>query len=293
MVLMMLIGYISAKLKITGPEFNQYASTLMTGVLLPATILKSSIGVETTVSNGEVFYILLLYFVMMGVAYVIAKLTSKLLPADARESGVILCLVMYMNVVYIGFPMAETVYGSEASFYACLSCMPFNALVFSAGAVTLRGSGKAELSLGFLKNPALIATVVGIVLFLLRVPVPEVISGTVSSIAGATVPISMIILGTSLAGVDLKSAFSDWRIYVVSLIRLIICPIAVYFIVGLLTDNEMVLGTITILSATPAAVLLTAMSIQYGVDEKLASKGIFVSTLMSAVTLPFIVWLLL
>ncbi len=291
MVLLMLVGFVCAKIKTTGPEFNKYASVLLTNVLLPATILKSSIGVESAISNGEVFFVLLMYTVMMGIAYVIGKLTVKLLPIKAGESGVMLCIVMYMNVAFIGFPMAEAVYGPQASFYAALSCMPFNALLFSAGTVSLQGGGK--IGPKCLLNAPLIATAIGIVLFLLNIPVPQVIFGTIGSVAGATVPVSMIILGTSLAGMDLKSSFNDWRVYAASLVRLVLCPIAVYFTLRLLTDNEVLLGTVTILSATPSAVALTALCIQFGVDEKLASKGIFISTVLSAATLPFIIWLLL
>ena len=291
MVLLMLVGYVCAKIKTTGPEFNKHASILLTNVLLPATILKSCIGVETAISNAEVFLVLLMYTIMMGISFVVGKLMMKVLPAKKREAGVLLCLVMYMNVAFIGFPMAEAVYGPEASFYACLSCMPFNALLFSAGTVTLRGDG-GKIGVNCLLNAPMIATAIGIVLFLLSLPVPALITSTISSVGGATVPVSMIILGTSLAGVELKTAFSDWRVYVASLVRLVICPIIVYYVVGLFTENTVLLGTVTVLSGTPSAVALTALCIQYEVDEKLASKGIFISTVLSAVTLPFVIWLL-
>lgn len=292
MVLMMLVGFVCAKLKITGPEFNKYTSTLLTNVLLPATILKSSIGVEIAISNGAVFFILALYLVMMGVAWVVSTLTVKLLPLNEDESGVLHAVVMYMNVAFIGFPLAETMYGSDGLFYACLSALPFNALFFSLGAISLQGN-KGAFQPKVLLHPALVATAIGIVLFLLRLPVPGVIYNTIGSVGGATVPISMIVLGTSLAGVDLKSAFSDWRVYAASLMRLVICPIAVYYVIGLLTDDPVLLGTVTILSATPSAVALTALCIQYGRDERLASKSIFITTILSAFTLPFVIWLLL
>ena len=294
MVLMMLVGFVCAKLKVTGPEFNKYASSLMANVLLSATILKSIISLETTVSNGTLFYVFALYFIMMGIAYVLAKIMSKLLPATEGDRAVLLCLAMYMNVAFIGFPLVDAVYGpGEASFYACLSAMPFNMLMYSAGVISLRGKSAEKIGFKFLLNAPLIATLIGVVVFLAKISVPELLSDTISTLAGATVPISMIILGTSLGNISFKAAFDDWRIYVFCAVRLIICPIVVFYALSLFVVNEMLVGVITILSATPSAVVLTPLSIQYDKNEHLCSKGVFISTVLSAVTLPLIIGLLL
>ncbi|MBQ3009960.1 MAG: AEC family transporter, partial [Oscillospiraceae bacterium] len=93
MVLMILIGYICAKVKISGPEFNKYTSAVLTNVLLPATILKSMTGLTTGVNNGEVLFVIVLFFLMMGIAGAIGKLASVLYPFEKEERGIILCLV--------------------------------------------------------------------------------------------------------------------------------------------------------------------------------------------------------
>ena len=104
---------------------------------------------------------------------------------------------------------------------------------------------------------------------------------------------SMIIIGTSLGAVSIKDAVTDWRIYVISLIRLIVCPIVVYYLLSLFMSNPTIVGIITIEAATPAAMVLTVLCLQYDRDDSLASKGIFISTVLSMVTIPFIIWLLL
>jgi len=124
----------------------------------------------------------------------------------------------------------------------------------------------------------------------LSIPVPDVIYSTIVSMASATVPISMIILGSSLAATSIVSAFNDWRVYIASVARLLVCPISTYFLLSLFIDNPVLIGTVTILASTPVAVLITPLCVQYGKDDQLSSKSIFVSTVLSVLTMPLIMW---
>lgn len=294
LVALMFIGYFCAKLKVTGPEFNKNISAVMMDVFLSATILNSVINVEPTMSNGEIFYIVALFFVMMVIAIALSWITVKLLRVKKGEAGIIMCLVTYMNTAFVGFPIVETVYGPEAVFYASLSGIPFNLMLYSLGTITLCGGTTGEkIPLKKIFTPPLVVTLIGAVIFTFRIPFPKVVEDTVSTLAGATIPISMIIIGTSLGAIPIKAAVTNWRIYLVSLIRLLVCPIVTYFLLSLFVSNEVIVGIITIEAATPAAMVLAVLCIQYELDDSIASEGIFISTVMSMVTIPFVIWLLL
>lgn len=293
MVLMILIGYICAKVKIAGPEFNRYTSAVLTNVLLPATILKIMIGIDGGAHNSEVFFVIALFFLMMGVAGVIGKLFSVVLPVPKDERGILVGVIMYMNISFVGFPLVETYYGAEGMFYAVLSCVPMNLLMFSVGVATISGNKTDGAGLKRVFNVPMLATLLGIVVMVLNIPIPQVISATIGSVAGATIPVSMIILGSSLASIPVKSAFTDISVYAAVVARLVICPIVTYFILKLFLDNEVLIGTVTILASTPVAVLMTPLCVQYGKSDALASKSIFISTVFSVFTMPLIIWLLL
>lgn len=294
LVALMFIGYFCFKLKITGPEFNKHVSSVMMNVFLCATILNSVINVEPTMSNGEIFYIVLLFLLAMVVAWVLGFLTAKLLRVPKENRGVIMCLVTYMNTAFVGFPIVETVYGAEAVFYASLSGIPFNIMLYSLGTITLCGGAEGvKIPVREMLTAPLVVTLLGAVIFALRIPFPAVVENTVDMLAGATIPMSMIIIGTSLGAIPIKEALKDWRIYAVSFVRLIVCPILTYFLLSLFVTNEVIVGIITIEVATPAAMVLTVLCIQHDQDDSMASKGIFISTILSMVTIPFIIWLLL
>lgn len=293
MVIMIVIGYICAKVGLTGPEFNRHTSKVLTNVLLPATILKAMTGLGGDLTNGELVYVIILFFIMMGIAGAVGGLLSRLLHVHPSERGIVVGLVMYMNISFVGFPLVETYYGAQGMLYACLSCVPMNLLMFSVGVAGISGNSRDAISLKQMLNIPLLSTLLGIIIMALGLRLPTVVSGTISSVANATVPISMIILGSSLAAIPTKSALGDVRIYIIAIVRLLVCPIVTNLLLRLFVDNQTLIGAVTILASTPVAVLMTPLCVQYGKSDALPSKSIFISTVLSVFTMPAMIWLLL
>lgn len=293
LVLLMVIGYVCVKLKVTSAQSNKHASALVMNVFLVGTILNSVINIDPSLSNGEIFMFFGLTLLTFAVLGLISYLAPNLLRIKGGDKGVAMALLLFMNNGFVGFPVVEVVFGTEAVFYASLSNIPFNILLYTIGMVQLSGGAGQKISLKNILSTPMIATLVALVLFFLRVHVPLVIADTISSLSAATIPLSMLIIGTSLGSISLKSAFGDWRAYALSLIKLIVCPIAVWFVLQFFITNELMLGILVILAACPSAMVLTVLCVQNDLDEALSSKTIFLSTVLSAVTIPFIVWLLL
>lgn len=293
MVIMIIVGYICAKVGLTGAEFNRHTSKVLTNVLLPATILKAMTGLGGEASNSELLYVIFLFFLMMGIPGLIGILLSRLLSIEKSERGILVGVVMYMNISFVGFPLVETYYGAEGMFYGCLSCVPMNILMFSVGVAGISGNAKDGLSLKQMMNLPLLSTVLGIIIMVFHIQLPSVVSSAINSVAGATIPISMIILGSSLAAIPTKEALGDTKIYIVALARLLLCPIATNLLLRLFVDNQMLIGVVTILASTPVAVLMTPLCLQYGKSDAIPSKSIFISTVLSVITMPTIIWFLL
>jgi len=293
LVTLMLVGYLCAKLKVTGPESNRHMSRLVMDVLLVGTILNSVINIQPTLSNGQIlgfFGLTVLEFAILGL---IAWLFPWLFRIKGSDRGVARNLLLFMNNGFVGLPIVQLVFGQEAVFYASLSNIPFNILLYTVGIAQLcQGEGR-KFTLKDIVNAPMAATLLAVVLFVLRLPVPQLIADTISTLAGATIPLSMIIIGTSLAAIPLKSAFGDWRAYALSLVSLLVCPIAVWAVMRLFIQNAMMLGILIIVAACPSAMMITVLCVQYRRDESLSSKTIFLSTVLSAATIPFILWLLL
>ena len=79
-----------------------------------------------------------------------------------------------------------------------------------------------------------------------------------------------------------------------SLTRLILCPLAAWLLMGLfLPRYGLIAGVYTLIAACPSGAMITILSVRFGADDRFASKINFLSTVLCAVTLPVVTFLLL
>ena len=286
LVLIMLLGYLCARIGITGPEFNQRVTPLVMNVLLTATILNSVLSVPDFTGREIVDYVLVL-----TAATVLQVVMARLLRTRSEDVGATRLVTAFGNVGFVGLPVVAAIFGDEMVFFASLCNIPFNLALYSIGAAQLSGTDGARFDWRQVLNMPVIATLLSVVLLLSRIHVPAVIADTISTLAGATIPLSMLIIGTSLGAISVRAALTDWRVYAVSAVRLLVCPLLTWLVLRPFVSGVL-LGIPVLLAACPSAMVVTALCLQYERSDAFASKCIFLSTVLSAVTIPLLIWLL-
>ena len=145
----------------------------------------------------------------------------------------------------------------------------------------------AELRvINFLLNPALVSTFIAIILFAAEIKLPAVVMEASAGLSGILIPLSMVIIGANLGMSPVSDLYADWRMYCLSFVKLIISPIVMFLICRLFVRNEVFLGVLVVSAAMPVAVLASMLSTEYGTDVKAASRGVFITTLLSLATIP-------
>lgn len=289
LVLIMLLGYLCARIGITGPEFNQRVTPLMVKVLLPATILNSVLSVPDF-SGRELLDYILVMTVMVALQMLPAWFLPRLMRTRSEDVGATRLVTAFGNVGFVGLPVVAAIFGDEMVFFASLCNIPFNLALYSCSAAQLSPDG-GRVRWQDVLNAPVIATLLSVVLLLSRVHVPGVLADTISTLAGATIPLSMLIIGTSLGAISVRAALTDWRVYAVSAVRLLVCPLLTWLVLRPFAAGAL-LGISVLMAACPSAMLVTALCLQYGRSDAFASKCIFLSTVLSAVTIPLLIWLL-
>lgn len=289
LVLIMLLGYLCARIGITGPEFNQRVTPLMVKVLLPATILNSVLSVPDF-SGRELLDYILAMTVMVALQMLPAWFLPRLMRTRSEDVGATRLVTAFGNVGFVGLPVVAAIFGDEMVFFASLCNIPFNLALYSCSAAQLSPDG-GRVRWQDVLNAPVIATLLSVVLLLSRVHVPGVLADTISSVSGVTIPLSMLVIGTSLGGISVRSVLTDWRVYVVSAVRLLVCPLLTWLVLRPFAAGAL-LGISVLMAACPSAMLVTALCLQYGRSDAFASKCIFLSTILSAVTIPLLIWLL-
>ena len=292
-VVLMVIGYLCAKTNFAGREFTKDASKMVINVFMSATIINSVLVSDARLSGGELLQVMLVLCMSVGVCWVLAAVSCRLVGLGDK-APLFELLIAVMNNMFIALPVVETLFGSQAVFYCSLSCIPFNVLLYTFGIYRLQGGeGKGSVRLRDIFSVPLLATLVALVIFLLRPPVPPVVKELASTMSAATMPLSMIVIGSSLGSVSLLDAFKKGKLYLMCVIRLLLCPLLVWLLAGLMTDDLMLRVTATIIAAAPSGVVVSVLAIQYDRDAVFTSEGILLSTVFSMLTIPLIVAIIL
>ena len=292
-VIVILIGMVGARKQILTKDFNRGLSWLIVNIFIVAAIINSVVSMDASeLTMGELGMILLISSVTYVVLYLLGALTVRLLRVDEGKAPQLELLMSAINNLFVTLPVVETVYGSKGAFIIALGCIPFNLLLFTYGIARLRGKG-GKFHLRDILSTPLIATLAAVILFALRIPVPTPVRSILSSLAAATVPMSMLLVGSSLGNVDLRKALRDRSMLLLTAERFILAPLVVFLLMKLICSDEVLAGAMVLTAATPSAILVTALSLQAGRSGEYSSEGITVTTMLSMITIPLTVYLLL
>lgn len=285
---LLLIGYACARLKLVGPEFNKGLSKLVMNVFLTATILNSVINKELSMTGGEIVFAIAMSTLAMLISLGIAYITPTILGIKSGDRGMYRLLVAFMNGAFVGYPVVTAVFGEEQLFLASLMNIPFNILLYTVGVMMLSKNEGGGFNIKKAITAPMIATLAAVVIFALHIPVPTIIEDIFGTLSNATIPLSMMCVGISLGPVSVKEALTQPRLYLLSLVRLIVCPLVVWFVLHFFISDLIMLGVIVAIMATPTAIVCTILGLEYGRDGIESSEEIFISTALSMVTIPLL-----
>lgn len=286
------MGYVIRKLNIVSDAINKEIGNLVINVALPAYLIVSMnqpFSMEMLKTSG--IFVVMSFAVYAGFS-ISAKGFSKLIRVQGKERDVFEYTLLFSNVGYMGYPVVQVVFGTQGVFYTAVYNLSFSVLVWSYGVYLMnRNSDHKEKRKGFL-NPGLVAVLIGFTLFAFSIELPVPISATLKMIGDTTTPLSMMFIGFILAQTEMGAIMREWKVFAISFIRLIVQPASVWLVLRLFGVEGMLLNIPVLIAAMPAAVNTAIIASKYGSDYQLAAKLIYISTLLSVVTIPIVVRLL-
>ncbi|RDY29336.1 AEC family transporter [Romboutsia weinsteinii] len=287
----LMLGYIVNKLGILDEATNKKISELIVKVTSPALVIASVCGDSVMGSKKDVIFILILGILLYCVLPIFARIVVKCFKVEEENFGIYQMLLIFANTGFIGFPILKSIYGDGAVFYASILNIPFNVLIFSYGVYLLtKGSEeKAKFDIKKLVNPGIVSAVLALIIYLLDIKVPATIADILGTVGDSTIPLSMMVIGSSLALVPLKEVFKISKIYPLALVKLIVMPIIIYVLLSLFLDNQFIIGIISVTVGLPSGSMTVMLSNQYNRNTQSASIGVFITTLFSIVTIPLII----
>ena len=282
------VGYICDKAGIYTAETAKKTVNFLLYFVASCTLINSFIKIEATPDTVRKFFTA---FAMSVATHTIAILINTLTfrNKENERNAVYKFASIYGNVAFMALPLAQAVLGDEGVLYCAGGAVVFNLFTFTHG-VKLMGKAGTKLSIKkLLINPGVIATVIGLPIFLTGVEVPYILGRPVEMLADLNTPVAMLVFGTYLSRTDLKTMLTDKKIYAVSLMKLIVLPMicmGVYYAFGL---SGTLLTAVIITASVPSANNTFMFASVYGRDTATASKTVALVSFLSILTMPVII----
>ena len=285
MLLLMAVGFVLFKIKKISAEGSRDLGNMLVFVILPCVVLRAFWTERTPERTSWLLWSFLLSAGVLAISIIIAKLLFRKSPVD--NAGTAFC-----NAGFMGVPMIQAVLGQESLIFGVPFIAELNILQFTYGAAVLTGDRRNASFKKVLKAPVLLCTVIGLICYFTQVKLPGIVTTTIGAIAEMNTPVAMIILGVYLAQADLKSLFTNGRMYLNALPRLVLIPLITVFLLALLPDSLDTAGTaLVVVSCAPVGALTAVYAQLYGLDYTYACSVICISTIMSVITMPLIIML--
>lgn len=202
-------------------------------------------------------------------------------------------MLVFTNIAFMGIPLILGVYGQDAILYLTLFILPFNLLFFSYGVQTMRvDAGKMSWSPKNLLNPGIIVCSLTILLYALEMTLPTILVEPLKILGGLTTPLSMLLIGASLADLNFAGIFSDKKLLAFMVVKMIIFPTVFLLALQNFSQNRFLLVACFVALAMATGNMIAMLATLYNKEAySLTVKEISLTTAISVVTLPLVAFL--
>lgn len=294
---MMALGYVCYKKKWLDDNSHKKVSEIVVNIFNPALVINGAL--VATESGKPDLNILKENLIFVAIYYAINIILSipisKLLGKDDSQKNMYKLMTVFSNVGFMGIPVISSIFGQESIIYITFYILAYNILLYTFGmTIAQKNLPKEERksAIAGIFNVGTICSVLAIVLYFSGIKFNDSVLSFFDYVGNATIPLSMMVIGASVAKIPFKEVFKGVRVYVFSALTLLVIPIAASFAFKGMKDSAVIFGVFILMFAMPVGSIVTMLIKEYGGDESLASRTTIITTLLSIITIPIVAYFL-
>ncbi len=282
--LLVAAGIILRKTNILPKQGTAMLTDMVIYLVLPCNIIYSFF-IEFNLNILKNFLIILLISCLIQLGCLI--LSNTLYKRQKPEIKTVLQYgTVCSNAGFMGNPIAEGVFGANGLLLASIYLIPQRIVMWSAGiSYFTKSPDKKNMIKKILTHPCIVAVYIGLIIMLFQISLPAFLKNTIKDISGCTTVLSMVLIGTILAEVNVKNMISK-TVLGYAFIRLILIPSLVLAGCRLFQINALLTGVSVLLAGMPAGSTTAILAAKYDGDFVFATKCVVFTTLVSLITIP-------
>ena len=285
MFVLMLLGLWAARRRWIGPAAVTGMTNILIYFVVPCVIVDAFNQPYSAARMHDLGWSVLIdaltFPVAIGVAYAVFRGRDP----DTRRA--LRFGAIYSNSMFLGIPLVQALLGSDGVFFTIAFLTVFNVIVWSHGFGMFSADGSAWRRM--FSTPALPAVAVGLLVFVFSVPLPGLLSQGLGYMAGMNAPLSMLVVGASLAQVSWRGLLTDLRLWAGVAVRNVLLPVVIALALWPVPLPQPVRLAILIPLACPVAAFLVLFSVKTHRDASFGGSLVALSTLVSIVTVPAVI----
>ena len=286
------IGFILVKIKVLPENSAAVLSKLENTIFIPALVMGTFIENFTIERIGAAWKLLSVSFIIACIAIPFAILVSKLVTKDKYIQKIYTYGLSFSNFGFMGNAVVSSLF-PDVFFEYLIFTLPLWMLIYIWGVprLLIADSGKKHTFTESMKsfvNPMFIAMLIGMLIGLTRINLPEWTMSLINVSGDCMSPIAMILTGVVVSSISLKKTFLNVRIYIVSIIRLIIMPALFVSMASFFKIPETTYICALCSLAMPLGLNTIVIPSAFGKDTTVAAGMAVISHLLSCITIPLI-----
>lgn len=290
LMLMIAVGFIAAKAGIMTEAGAACCTDIALIIATPCVIIKSLMRkFDAAVMKSLLLAVALTLLVQV---LMITLGTLLLRSKDLKRQRTLRFGSIFANCGFMSLPLQEVMLGADGTLYGSAYVIMFNLVVWSYGVYLISGDKRYIQPKKLFVNPGIAGLLIGLIIFVFSVPVPQVLSSTVNYLAAIYTPLPMLIIGYHLSKTNVLKAFKDFQCIIAVLLRLIVYPLVSLGILYLFGIRGTLLVSAIISLSAPVAAVTTMFSSKFGGgDTALSVDMVSLSTVLSIITMPAVITL--
>lgn len=290
-VILVALGWFLRRRGFIDDALKKKLSQLLLTVVLPLSVIATGNSAFSPEIGRGLLWSAVFTLAYFALTLLLMKLVTRPMPISRADKGLMSALVVFANVSFLGYPMADALFGSVGVLYAVVYNLGWQLFLSLFGIRLLDATGKTDLR-ATLRDPLLWAAVGSVCLFVSPVRLPFAVVDAFETVGAMSVPISMMIVGCNIAEIRFSSIFTMPGAYVVSALRLLVLPLLMMGAMVLFGFDGTLAGVAVLLTAMPAGSMNVIFAEQYGANVQFAATAVVQSMLFMAATLPLLVFLM-
>jgi len=298
---LVLIGVLAVRFRVITEPIKEGLAKIIFNITLPLLVLVGISEMDISLELVENSLMAILFsFLVLGMMTIIGIGSAKIAKLPQESSSVHIAHTMFGNIVYLGFPLINVLFpGGEGLFYAMLFHLASSLIMWTAGINILQNNHKDWLGgLKNLLNPNTFAFLIGFLMLSFSLKLPGLLSKSLGGLGDTTIYLSMLYIGAMLASINWKKAIVSFQAYLLSFNKLILIPVlslGLYLLMHryLSFNLDYPAASVIILETSmPCMANIVVLAKIYGADDKQATENVFISTILSILTLPIIYFII-